>query len=61
VVNASVSLEREHGWRITAGVDNLSDELYKLAGNSSFSTSAGYGEAVYSRPRNWFLRASMEF
>lgn len=61
VVNASLTLERDYGWRITAGVDNVTDEVYKLAGNSSFSTAAGYGEAVFARPRNWFLRASYEF
>jgi iron complex outermembrane receptor protein len=61
VVNASLTLERDSVWRVTMGVDNLTNEAYRLAGNSSFSTAAGYAEVIYSRPRNWFARASHNF
>jgi iron complex outermembrane receptor protein len=60
VVNASLTWEMD-AWKIRAGVNNLTDEHYRVAGNSSLSTSAGYAEAIYSRPRNWFLSAQFEF
>lgn len=48
-------------WKFKGGVVNVTDEQYRVAGNSSFSTSAGYAEAIYSRPRNWFVSASYDF
>ncbi|HEY8539199.1 MAG TPA: TonB-dependent receptor [Steroidobacteraceae bacterium] len=60
VVNVAMTLA-VGAWKIRAGVNNLTDEEYLVAGNSSFSTSAGYAEAIYSRPRNWFLSAQYEF
>lgn len=60
VVNASLTLEWSD-WRFRAGVNNLTDEDYRVAGNSSLSTSAGYAEAIYARPRNWFLSAEYKF
>jgi iron complex outermembrane receptor protein len=60
VVNASLTLELSD-WRFRAGINNLTDEDYKVAGNSSLSTSAGYAEAIYARPRNWFLSAECRF
>ncbi len=60
VVNASVTWAM-NAWKLRAGVNNATDEEYRVAGNSSFSTSAGYAEAIYSRPRNWFVSAEYEF
>ncbi|MDX9874427.1 MAG: TonB-dependent receptor [Spongiibacteraceae bacterium] len=60
--NASVKLaDIGAGWSVTAGVNNLTDEDYYVAGNSSFSTSAGYAEVIYARPRNYFLRLDYNF
>ena len=60
VVNTSVTLELGT-WRLRGGVNNATDEQYRVAGNSSFSTSAGYAESIYSRPRNYFISASVDF
>ncbi|MDY6947105.1 MAG: TonB-dependent receptor [Pseudomonadota bacterium] len=60
LLNASLTFERGI-WRLRAGVNNATDEQYRVAGNSSFSTSAGYAELIYSRPRNYFISASVDF
>jgi iron complex outermembrane receptor protein len=60
LLNASLTLELG-AWRLRAGVNNATDEQYRVAGNSSFSTSAGYAEVIYSRPRNYFVSASVDF
>jgi iron complex outermembrane recepter protein len=60
LVNASVTWAIG-GWKVRGGVNNLTDEEYRVAGNSSFSTSAGYAEAIYSRPRNWFVSGEFDF
>ena len=60
LVNASVTWAIG-GWKVKGGVNNVTDEQYRVAGNSSFSTSAGYAEAIYSRPRNWFVSAELDF
>jgi iron complex outermembrane receptor protein len=60
LVNVSLTLATG-AWKIRAGINNVTDKEYRVAGNSSFSTSAGYAEAIYSRPRNWFLSAQYEF
>jgi len=60
LLNASVTLA-VGAWRLRGGVNNVTDEQYLVAGNSSFSTSAGYAEVIYSRPRNYFLSASVDF
>jgi len=62
VANVSLSFgAADDTWRLKAGVLNVTDELYPVAGNSSFGTSAGYAEIIYSRPRNYFLGASFRF
>ncbi|WCL53435.1 TonB-dependent receptor [Gimibacter soli] len=62
LVNASLRLaEREGGWNLTFGIENLTDELYPVAGNSSLSTATGYAEIIYARKRTWFLSAGLEF
>jgi iron complex outermembrane receptor protein len=62
LLGASVSLGSEDGkWRVKAGVNNLTDELYPVAGNSSMTTSAGYAEIIYARPRNYYLTGTLNF
>jgi iron complex outermembrane receptor protein len=61
LLNTSLTFESPEKWRVTAGVDNATDKRYRVAGNSSFTTSAGYSEVVYARPRTWFVRASYDF
>jgi iron complex outermembrane receptor protein len=60
LVNASLSWSTDT-WTVKAGLNNATDEQYRVAGNSSFSTSAGYAEAIYSRPRNWFATVEFNF
>jgi iron complex outermembrane receptor protein len=60
LLNASVTYAMG-AWKFRGGVNNVTDEQYRVAGNSSFSTSAGYAEVIYSRPRNWFVSASVDF
>src|SRR5512138_211315 len=60
VVNASLTWAFDK-WRIRGGLNNATDEDYRVAGNSSYSTSAGYAEAIYARPRSWFLSAQYSF
>jgi iron complex outermembrane receptor protein len=45
--------------RLVLGADNLTDKTYPVAGNSSLTTSSGYAEIVYNRPRTWY--ASLEY
>jgi iron complex outermembrane receptor protein len=62
VANVSVAFgAADDRWRIKAGVVNVTDELYPVAGNSSFGTSAGYAEVIYARPRSYFLNAQFKF
>jgi iron complex outermembrane receptor protein len=42
----------EDDWRVTVSVENLTDELYLVAGTTSASTATGYTEGIYARPRN---------
>jgi iron complex outermembrane receptor protein len=59
--NASLMLaDEKKGWRWTAGVLNVFDERYLIQGNASLAT-LGYAEAIYARPRNWFVQFSVEF
>ncbi|HET9864967.1 MAG TPA: TonB-dependent receptor [Steroidobacteraceae bacterium] len=61
-VNASVQLRgNESKWRLIAGVNNATDELYPIAGNSSLSTGSGYAEIAWARPREWFLTFQYDF
>jgi iron complex outermembrane receptor protein len=62
VVGLSLTLGSDDGkWKVKAGANNLTDELYPVAGNSSFTTSAGYAEIIYARPRNYYLNATFNF
>jgi iron complex outermembrane receptor protein len=62
VVNASLMLAPSAGnWRLTVGVNNATDELYPVGGNSSLSTGAGYAEIAYARAREYFATFSYDF
>ena len=64
VTTANFSLklaDLDEVWSVTLGVNNLTDEIYPVAGNSSLSTSSGYAEIIYARPRNYYLSASYNF
>jgi iron complex outermembrane receptor protein len=67
--NASVTLlslgftvENEMaGWRLALGVNNATNEVYPIAGNSSLTTSSGYAEIAYDRGRDAFLNVTKRF
>ena len=62
IVNASLVFEPEdRKWNITLSGNNLTDRVYPLAGTSSESTSAGYAEVIYARPRSVTLTYSINF
>jgi len=48
-------------WNVVTGIDNLTDETYVVAGNSSLSTGSGYAEVIYSRPRTAYVSATINF
>jgi iron complex outermembrane receptor protein len=61
-VNASLKFGAEGGpWSVRAGVNNATDELYPIAGNSSLTTGSGYAEIAYARPREYFAQFEYEF
>jgi iron complex outermembrane receptor protein len=62
VVNASVALAPSAGsWRLIIGVNNATDEIYPVAGNSSLTTGSGYAEVAYARPREYFATINFNF
>jgi len=48
-------------WRFTAGLNNATDKLYAVAGNSSLTTGSGYAEIAYARPQEWFATFEYDF
>jgi iron complex outermembrane recepter protein len=61
-VNALVQLRSgESKWKVNLGVNNATDEVYPIAGNSSLTTGSGYAEIAYARPREWFASFDWEF
>jgi iron complex outermembrane receptor protein len=62
LLNASVMFDSDQGaWSIMAGVNNLTDERYVVAGNSSLTSGAGYAEVAYGRTREWFVKFRYAF
>ncbi len=62
IMNLSFRFEDDaDSWNIILGIENLTDELYPIAGNSSLTTSTGYAEVIYNRPRNWYLNGTYNF
>ncbi len=61
-INFQVQLRTaDDRWSFTAGVNNATDELYPIAGNSSLTTGSGYAEIAYARPREWFATIQFDF
>jgi iron complex outermembrane receptor protein len=50
-----------NNWRAVAGIENLTDETYPVAGNSSLATATGYAEVVYNRPRVYYFNVEYSF
>ena len=48
-------------WRIVLGGNNLTDELYPVAGTSSLTTASGYAEIIYARPPTVSLERHAKF
>lgn len=46
-------------YKITLGVENLTDKIYKLGGDAN--NAIGYENVIYSRPRNYYLSVDYEF
>jgi iron complex outermembrane receptor protein len=62
VVNVSLALAPSAGsWRFILGVNNATDELYPIGGNSSLTSGAGYAEIAYARAREYFATFSYDF
>ena len=62
VLNGAVKWNSTDGdWEAVLGVTNLTDELYRLAGNSSLEASASYAESYYARGREWFFSVARQF
>jgi len=62
LLNASVALESEdEKWRFVLSGNNLTDELYPVAGTSSLTTASGYAEIIYARPATVSLSATRSF
>ena len=62
VLNASFVIAPSAGaWQVTLGVNNATDKLYAIAGNSSLSTGSGYAETAYARPREYFGTVTFTF
>jgi iron complex outermembrane receptor protein len=51
LLNAALTLASDDDkWRFVLGANNLTDELYPVAGTSSLTTASGYAEIIYARP-----------
>jgi len=62
LVNASVVVEpNDATWKFTFGINNLTNKLYPIAGNSSLGSGSGYAEIAYARKRQWFASFAYNF
>lgn len=60
--NGSVALKSPDAkWRVALNGQNLGNKRYPVAGTSSLSTSSGYAEVIYARPRALSLSATYSF
>lgn len=46
---------------MVAAVNNLTDEVYPIAGNSSLTTGSGYAEVAYDRGREASISFTKNF
>ena len=62
VLNLSLAIEPgDEKWRVFAGVNNATDQVYPTGGNSSLGTGSGYAEVAFARPREFFISFSYDF
>jgi iron complex outermembrane receptor protein len=62
LLNASIMLSSDDDkWRFVLSANNLTDELYPVAGTSSMTTASGYAEIIYARPRSLAVSATYSF
>jgi iron complex outermembrane recepter protein len=62
VLNPTLNITPRSGpWRVIFGVNNATNKVYAIAGNSSLSTGSGYAEIAYARPREYFGTISYDF
>ncbi len=62
IVNLLVAIEpADERWKLLLGVNNATDELYPIAGNSSLTSGAGYAEVAYAREREYFVSFTYDF
>jgi len=62
LLNASLTFGSDDSkWRFVLAGNNLTDELYPVAGTSSLTTASGYAEIIYARPRSISLTATLNF
>ena len=62
LIGATLTLASDDDkWRVVLGGNNLTDELYPVAGTSSLTTASGYAEIVYARPRSVTLSVTRNF
>jgi iron complex outermembrane receptor protein len=62
LVNAALAFEsQDDKWRVVLSGNNLTDELYPLAGTSSVTTASGYAEIIHARPRTLALSVTRNF
>jgi len=60
VWNTSVRYDSmDEAWSLSAGIENLTDELYIVGGDSN--SAIGYENGIYARPRNYFVAADFSF
>jgi iron complex outermembrane receptor protein len=63
VLNGQMVLKQEEAQHITLtlGVNNATNKVYPIAGNSSLTTGSGYAEIAYARPRVYFATLNYDF
>lgn len=61
LLGASVTLDWDE-WSLSATVNNLTNESYIIAGNDETAQNQiGYTQAIFARPREWFVSLRREF
>ena len=61
-LNLGAVLQSASGdWKLQAAINNVTDEIYPLAGNSSLGTSSGYAEIAYNRGREFVVTFNKRF
>jgi iron complex outermembrane receptor protein len=62
LVDFSIAIANQDStWEAVVGVNNATDEEYRISGNSSWGTGTGYVETAYARPRVIFGYVTFNF